>query len=126
MNHDELVEKMLVPFMAEFERPDKGFYAGMSAALCVAVEELLQNPTHEEIATQSGFGEHLRFLANRHSHYLKPKSAEERVTTYEGDLSFSFPFDVRLDGKWKLGFSLREDAETYLLGLIQQLKDGPK
>jgi len=54
---------------------------------------------------------------------LKAKTPEERVMIQSAN---GYPASVFLDGAFLLLFENQSHAETYRLGLIQQLKEGAK
>ncbi len=141
MTYDELIVNMLDAFNYEPSFPTMN--QRMSAALNVAIEEFFKPISDKEcndygeIADPTVAGSPFIFnacdfdglLAERCSRYLKPKSAEERVTVEEvhtTPLNYSpdCAFTVMADGK-PAGplHSTRAYAETFRLGVIQQLKE---
>lgn len=109
----------------------------MSAALDVAMDETLKEPSEDEIIHTSrpgviwAFGKGLDYdrvrdiFANRRAALAHVKTVEERVTVG----STAGHYIVYLDGKEYLSFSNnhfnRATPEIYRLGLIQQLKEQP-
>ena len=148
VKRDELVEKMGFAYVegvagsmpCELTDPVR---RGMAAALSVAVEEMLKSEPERECRNDwdelyeteisaykaakdfpqdAGFRAALKLIASRRSRYLKPKSTEERVTIELMDDWHR----VSLDGKVRFSHLMREHAEIYRIGLIQQLKEQPK
>ena len=127
MTHDELVEKMIEAW-ADARHENNVVDSArerMSAALRVAVEEVLQDPPNSEIPRTSLHGvaweDHAcqavrDTFRNRRSRYLKPKSAEERVTISA--------CNVLIDGERVAIAENVAFACMIMNGLIQQLKEG--
>jgi hypothetical protein len=97
-----------------------------AVAVSVAAEEMLKKAEWSEVPDVSAF--HVESLEavtavinSRRSLYLKPKTAEERVTVSDGDCADLVC--VLLDGRPRICQLQRDDAEIYRLGLIQQLKE---
>lgn len=135
MTHDELVEKMCEADAntchgafptQKWERKDAEskdiWRKGMSAALRVAVEEVLHVESAEEAkhAWASGWQHVLsRFIEKRRSRYLKPKRAEDRVSQrYTGG-----GCSVLFDGVIVQTFASEVHANRYVDGLIHELKN---
>lgn len=138
MNRKEIVEKMLD---ADFgtrkagawrmgEKAIRDYTAGMDAALSVAIDELLKEPTQDEqsaacrdTCAKGECHQRVSFVITfRRAALERVKTPEERVTV---ETFGTNSWQVKQDGVRMFGFTglPRCDAETYRLGLIQQLKD---
>lgn len=146
MTRDELVEKMLdsaASKSSDGQWPDHKFTEErkqnlreqMSAALSVAVEEMLGMSTADEGALihkamlvdrthQTAIHALEQVFSNRRARLTKPKSAEERVTIKRGEMDREeCHVTVYQDGEEACCNMVRRHAEIYRLGLIQQLKE---
>jgi hypothetical protein len=141
MTHDELVKAMcgayngIMGFKITACMAD---HKSMSAALSVAMEEMLGQPTPLEFdaainATMLELDAKYHpdgplhqyamcrlLLLSRHSRLTKPKSAEERVIVIP---AVDDGFSVQVDHKQVFWQHAEKDAQIYRLGLIQQLKE---
>jgi len=144
MSRDELVEKMCevgtkaieanwppsTEHIANFQRK------GMSAALDVAVGELLLEPTEREIDATADFPvtnwfttkDHprvRRIFASRRAQLEKVKTPEERIQAFSTCEGWAVIVDFNRnhpDSVWNLS---QHVAEIYRLGLIAKLKEQP-
>jgi hypothetical protein len=147
MTHDELVEKMVHAGWREYcpVAPDlhgdvwKAWIAGMDAALSAAVEEIVSHLHNGKVMVDSRHIENLHYqgsvsndcefnrgwlTAKDHvAAYLKPKSAEDRVTIETDALSPVTIYWTCKDGKRVSCFAEWELAAALKIGLIQQLKE---
>ena len=106
-----------------------------TAALRVAEDRLLAEPTKEEIAMLYRGGtnctEDLKeILANRRAHLSAKKTVEERVTVIDNETlgkNYTKIWVIAVDGETKAHMAKdwysREDAEIYRLGLIAKLRE---
>jgi hypothetical protein len=160
MTHDELVEKIAIllwhvtlqqrlrnfpsstsdQWEACSDSDKNEWREWASVAVRAAVEDMLVEPTLEEVGSTSSdhekgylnsfhFDRIKQLFVSRRLRFTKIKSLEERVTVEEvhtTSLNYSADcaFTVMTDGK-PTGplYSTREYAETYRLGIIQQLKE---
>ena len=115
MNRDELVSKMIDTWFSMGDGDAEGQKRRMSAALDVAVAELLQPVTDQDKLHERWTN---ALLASRRSRLLKPKSVEERVTVQRLTVGAA----VLVDGKQQIHLDEDSQAEIYRLGLIAKLK----
>jgi hypothetical protein len=140
MTREELVKEMYEAFTGAATISGK---ASMSAALDVAIEELLKTPDRQEWYDAYMDGFHVssggyprkpdpnisyglsfecgggRLFANLRAKFQKVKTPEERVTVDRGTES---GWRVLLDGESQFWQISQKHAEIYRLGLIAKLK----
>jgi hypothetical protein len=147
MNRDQLIEKMLDAFDNTKEELNDVLGTGrprnsMSAALSVATEILLKEPTSEEksVAANDYLNHNMliardyraifqatlkKFVASRAEAFARVKTLEERVTISRWVINPT-RWVVLRDG-WNPGnhdgFKDIKDAERYRRGLIEELKE---